>query len=44
MKVTGRTTRTVFDRHHLVSPGDRGDAACKLAGKFSGASALGAGK
>jgi len=36
MKVTGRKTRAVFDRYHIVSPGDLRDTARKLAGTFPG--------
>jgi hypothetical protein len=43
MKVTGHKTRPVFDRYHIVSPGDLQDVARKLprgaaggAGTFSG--------
>jgi hypothetical protein len=32
MKVTGHKTRAVFDRYHIVSPGDLQDVARKLAG------------
>lgn len=39
MKVTGHKTRAVFDRYHIVSPGDLQDVARKLAGTFSGTSA-----
>ncbi len=31
MKVTGHKTRAVFDRYHIVSPGDLQDVARKLA-------------
>lgn len=36
MKVTGHKTRAVFDRYHIVSPGDLQDVARKLTGTFSG--------
>lgn len=36
MKVTGHRTRAVFDRYHIVSPGDLQEAARKLAGTFTG--------
>ena len=36
MTVTGHKTRAVFDRHHIVSPGDLQDVARKLTGMFSG--------
>ena len=38
MKVTGHKTRAVFDRYHIVSPGDLQDVAKKLSGTFSGTS------
>ena len=38
MKVTGHKTRAVFDRYHIVSPGDLQDVADKLSGTFSGTS------
>jgi integrase len=41
MKVTGHRTRAVFDRYHIVSPGDLQDVARKLSvtGTFPGTSA-----
>jgi len=36
MTVTGHKTRAVFDRYHIVSPGDLQDVARKLAGITSG--------
>ena len=36
MTVTGHKTRAVFDRYHIVSPGDLQEATRKLAGTFSG--------
>ncbi len=36
MTVTGHKTRAVFDRYHIVSPGDLQDVARKLTGTFSG--------
>jgi integrase len=36
MKITGHKTRAVFDRYHIVAPGDLQEAARKLAGTFSG--------
>lgn len=38
MKVTGHRTRSVFDRYHIVSPGDLREVARKLTGTFSGTS------
>ncbi len=38
MTVTGHKTRAVFDRYHIVSPGDLQEVARKLAGTFSGTS------
>jgi len=38
MKVTGHKTRAVFDRYHIVSPGDLQDVARRLAGTFPGTS------
>src|SRR5437899_10004154 len=40
MKVTGHKTRAVFDRYHIVSPGDLQDVARKLTGTFSGTSVV----
>jgi integrase len=40
MKVTGHRTRAVFDRYHIVSPGDLQDVAKRLAGTFSGTSTV----
>jgi hypothetical protein len=36
MKVTGHKTRAVFDRDHIVSPGDLQNVARKLRGHVSG--------
>jgi len=36
MTITGHKTRSVFDRYHIVSPGDLQEAARKLTGTFSG--------
>ena len=36
MKIMGHKTRAVFDRYHIVSPGNLQGAARKLAGTFSG--------
>ncbi len=36
MKVTGHRTRSVFDRYHIVSPGDLQEVARRLTGTFSG--------
>ncbi len=38
MTVTGHKTRAVFDRYHIVSPGDLQEVARKLTGTFSGTS------
>jgi integrase len=34
MKVTGHKTRAVFDRYHIVSPGDLQDVARRLSGSM----------
>jgi integrase len=36
MKVSGHRSRSVFDRYHIVSPGDLQEVARKLTGTFSG--------
>ena len=36
MTVTGHRTRSVFDRYHIVSPGDLQDVARRLTGTISG--------
>ena len=41
MAITGHKTRAVFDRYHIVSPGDLQDAARKLAGTIPGTIAPG---
>lgn len=33
MTVTGRKTRAVFDRYHIVNPGDLQEATRRLAGR-----------
>jgi hypothetical protein len=40
MTVTGHKTRSVFDRDHIVSPGDLQDVARRLTGTISGTMAL----
>jgi len=40
MKVTGHKTRAVFDRYHIVSPGDLQDVARRLTGTISGTAAV----
>ena len=40
MTVTGHKTRSVFDRYHIVSPGDLQDVARRLTGTISGTMAL----
>jgi hypothetical protein len=40
MTITGHKTRAVFDRYHIVSPGDLEAAARKLAGIVSGIATL----
>ena len=39
MMVTGHKTRAVFDRYHIVSPGDFQDVARRLTGTMSGTAA-----
>ena len=36
MTVTGHKTRAVFDRYHIVSPGDLQDVARRVTGTISG--------
>ena len=36
MMISGHKSRAVFDRYHIVSPGDLQEAARKLTGTFSG--------
>ncbi len=40
MTVTGHRTRSMFDRYHIVSPGDLQDVARRLTGTISGTIAL----
>jgi hypothetical protein len=35
MTITGHKTRAVFDRYHIVSPGDLQEATRKLAGTIT---------
>jgi hypothetical protein len=42
MTVTGHNTRALFDRYHIVAPGDLQDVARRLTGTFSGTSGGGA--
>jgi hypothetical protein len=39
MTITGHKTRSVFDRYHIVSPGDLQDAARRLTGTIRAQSA-----
>src|SRR5207253_2478081 len=41
MQMTGHKTRSVFDRYHIVSPGDLRDAARKLDAATAARSSLG---
>jgi len=36
MTVTGHRTRSVFDRHHIVNPGDLQDVSRRLTGTVPG--------
>jgi hypothetical protein len=36
MSVTGHKTRSVFDRYHIVSPGDLQDVAQRMTGTIPG--------
>jgi hypothetical protein len=36
MTITGHKTRSVFDRYHIVSPGDLQEAARRIAGTIAG--------
>ncbi|MBI2467017.1 MAG: hypothetical protein HYV62_04250 [Candidatus Rokubacteria bacterium] len=36
LTITGHKTRSVFDRYHILSPGDLQDVAWRLAGRVSG--------
>jgi integrase len=40
MKVTGHKTRAVFDRYHIVSPGDLQDVARRLTCTIAGTAAV----
>jgi hypothetical protein len=39
MSMTGHKTRSVFDRYHIVSPGDLRDVARRLTGTITGTAA-----